>query len=65
MLRNAKHYRDSIAIEVLGGRPCKKPVKYSVVAGYGKFIGATGSGTVLFTCKKHYYSDQWTGTLKY
>jgi hypothetical protein len=63
-LTSRHHPRDYIALEVVNGTPCKKPFTYSVVGGLGKFEGASGSGTVLFICKKH-YSDRWSGTLEY
>ncbi len=64
ILTSRKHPKDYLAMQVLDGTPCKKPFSYSVVGGYGKFQGATGSGTVLFTCKKN-YSDRWAGTIDY
>lgn len=63
-LQSSKHPDNSLSIAVYDGTPCKKPFKYSVVAGYGKFAGATGSGSVLFTCTKN-YTDRWSGTLNF
>jgi hypothetical protein len=40
--------------------------KFTVTGGTGRYSGATGSGTVTFTCKeKQHYKDKWTGTISY
>jgi len=64
VMTSSKRAEDYLAMELYSGQPCKKKFTYAVVGGFGKFKGATGSGTVLFTCKRN-YTDQWSGTLSY
>jgi hypothetical protein len=68
-LRSAKHPRDTITVSVKGEegeRPCYHSLRYSVKQGTGKFVNASGFGTVTFKCVgSSTYSDQWSGTLYY
>lgn len=38
---------------------------YTVTGGTGRFVKATGSGTVTFSCSDETYSDQWSGNIKF
>lgn len=41
-------------------------VKWNVTSGTGKFVHATGNGTVKFTCSGYStYTDQWSGTISF
>lgn len=48
---------------------CQDAFSYTVNGGTGKFVKATGSGSVTFKCsfrhKSGPYSDQWSGTLSF
>ena len=46
--------------------PCSNGVGFVVKSGTGKFAGASGYGTVTFTCSgSKTYTDQWSGTLTF
>lgn len=46
--------------------PCSNGVGFVVKSGTGKFVNASGYGTVTFTCSgSNTYSDQWSGTLTF
>ncbi|HET9343878.1 MAG TPA: hypothetical protein VFO25_13295 [Candidatus Eremiobacteraceae bacterium] len=40
---------------------------FTVISGTGKFVNATGSGTVAFTCNSSNgtYTDHWSGTITF
>lgn len=72
-LVSVAHPRNSIAVE-LGGAyntdPCHTSrfhlVRFTVSGGTGRFVHATGSGTVTFTCNSNgTYTDQWSGTVTF
>jgi len=49
----------------ISGQECSADT-YKVTGGTGRYTGATGSGTVTFTCGKHKnYKDMWSGTISY
>jgi hypothetical protein len=52
-------------VQLSGGPPypCQSPLSWTVTGGTGKFVHATGSGTVTFKCVGATYSDKWSGTL--
>jgi hypothetical protein len=46
--------------------PCSNGVGFVVKSGTGKFVNASGYGTVTFTCSgSNTYTDQWSGTLTF
>lgn len=65
-LRSSTHSLDSIHMHVrkeydLSGCRCT----FSVIGGTGKFVDATGSGTVTVQFSDRKYSEEWSGTLHY
>jgi len=64
MLRSRGHPGNWVTFRLIGP-PCHS-VNYGVVSGAGKFVHATGSGTVTFTCiGSSQYTDAWSGTLTF
>ncbi|HYL27519.1 MAG TPA: hypothetical protein VEW74_06760 [Candidatus Nitrosotalea sp.] len=68
----SKRSGDKIRVTFQGASypPCggSGAVAYIVRGGTGKFLGATGSGTVTFACtffSSQTYTDTWTGSLYY
>jgi hypothetical protein len=48
--------------------PCTEAVLFTVTGGTGKFVNASGSGQVTFTCAGYgsaSYTDQWGGSISY
>lgn len=72
-LTSSKNSKNSILVQLSGGsysEPCGHSFLYTVTGGTGKFVGATGAGTVSFSCAPGHhrrsqstYTDQWLGTL--
>ena len=55
---------DDTITGVIGGAECSTDT-YTVTGGTGIYSGATGSGTVAFTCTRRKYDDAWSGTISY
>ncbi len=69
-LTSRHHPKNSVSFSLgLNGsalhNPCTNAVGYVVKRGTGKFINASGYGTVTFSCGASSYSDSWSGTLTY
>ena len=72
-LTSLAHPRNSLsmALSLSGGEPCPRfggrTLFFTVMSGTGKFVHATGSGTVKLTCSfaKHTYTDEWSGTITF
>jgi len=71
-LTSSNHPTNQVSISLKGdnGRsPCGHKLSYIVESGSGRFVGATGRGTVTIECSRHAgssaYSDQWSGTLSF
>jgi hypothetical protein len=69
VLRSSKHPKVAIFMQVkwFNGLWCPAyAVHYTVSRGKRRFQGATGSGTVAFSCSgSSAYSDQWLGALSF
>jgi hypothetical protein len=75
-LRSSVHPRNSITMSLTlgnfgpGNTPCHprfgQKVRFNVVSGTGRFVNATGSGTVVFTCHSDgTYTDTWAGAITF
>jgi hypothetical protein len=69
-LRSRHHSKNSVTISLgLNGdrynNPCNSAPGFVVKRGTGKFLNASGYGTVTFSCSISTYSDAWNGTLNY
>ena len=74
-LTSLAHLRNSLTVGLTlsgfqTGWPCAprfgQRVKWTVTSGTGKFVHATGNGTVKYTCNGYStYTDQWTGTISF
>ena len=56
--------KDKIKVTV-GGNPCTYPVSFTITGGSGKFVNASGSGTLSAVCTSNSYTDSWSGTFTY
>jgi len=69
-LRSRHHSKNSVTFSLgLNGdryhNPCNNALGFVVKRGSGKFLNASGYGTVTFSCSNSTYSDAWSGTLTY
>jgi hypothetical protein len=68
-LKSSEKRHDSIFVQLFGagdgGNPCSVGFQFTASGGTGKFVNASGSGTLTFHCSGHSYTDQWSGTLYY
>lgn len=70
-LTSSDNPKNTVTVSISGGSfgdgtPCYLSSVFTVTSGTGKFINATGGGSIKFQCLSGYaYSDQWSGTLYY
>jgi hypothetical protein len=66
-IMSERNPQNSITLNLEGGHgPCyQQQLSWTVAKGAGKFKNATGSGTLVFTCRNSTYTDSWTGTVNY
>lgn len=69
-LTSRRHSKNSVTFSLgLNGdryhNPCNNALGFVVKRGTGKFVTASGYGTVTFSCGNSSYSDAWSGTLDF